>query len=385
MKKNITLEYRVHRNKIIVKIIFDFDNEIKDFVKSEGASWSKTHRAWYVDFNKETIRDFINQLSKFANIDYSKLTKHNLPAIKLPVYKQLNNKQKEVIFDFKQYLSSQRFSESTIENYSYLVSEYLIFENNRFTTVELIQEYIASILVPRKIAISTHRQFVGAINHYLTHCQFGIELDYKTYTPRKERKLPNVLSKEEIVRLIQVTKNLKHRVCIALLYSSGLRIGELLNLKLKDVDFNRMLLKVEQGKGRKDRFVPIAHSILPMLNNYLNTYTPNYYLIENDIKKSKYSAESIRKFLRTSCKKASIAKRTTPHTLRHSYATHLLENGTDIRYIQTLLGHYRPETTMIYTHVQSQDLQKINNPLDVIVKQLMPNKNNSLNSFDNKT
>lgn len=129
------------------------------------------------------------------------------------------------------------------------------------------------------------------------------------------------------------------------------------------------MLKVSMGKGRKDRYVPIAKSLVPMLHNYLTTYAPQKFLIENDSKQIPYAATSVRSFLKRSVERAGIQKSITPHTLRHSYATHLLESGTDIRYIQALLGHSKPETTMIYTHVQSDAVKKINNPLDLIVAQ----------------
>ncbi|WP_223267236.1 tyrosine-type recombinase/integrase [Polaribacter sp. IC073] len=166
-----------------------------------------------------------------------------------------------------------------------------------------------------------------------------------------------------------MTKNLKHRAVLALIYSCGLRISELINLRLKDINLERKQLFVSEGKGRKDRYVSLADSFLPLFSNYFNSYKPIYYFVEGRTNK-KYSAESVRQFLKKSCREASINKNVTPHTLRHSYATHLLENGVDIRYIQTLLGHARPETTMIYTHVKRKDLMQINNPLDVALQKI---------------
>lgn len=191
----------------------------------------------------------------------------------------------------------------------------------------------------------------------------------KIYMPKKDKKLPIVLSIEEVFSLLQSTKNLKHRAVIAMLYGSGLRIGEIINLKLSDFDFKRKQLHIKNAKGRKDRYTTIAESLFPLLKNYHNTYTPKIYFIENP-KGGRYSAESIRAFLRKSTKAAGITKTVTPHTLRHSYATHMLEQGIDIRYIQELLGHSRPETTMIYTHVTRKDLQQIKSPLDNAIKKL---------------
>ena len=181
--------------------------------------------------------------------------------------------------------------------------------------------------------------------------------------PRKDKKLPTVLSIEEVLLILQLTKKIKYRVVIATLFGSGLRIGELIILKLSDFDFKRKQLHIQNGKGRKDRYTTIAESLFPLLKNYHNTYQPKVFFIENP-KGGKYSPESIRAFLRKS------KKAVTPHTLRHSYATHMLEQGIDIRYVQELLGHSRPETTMIYTHVTRKDLQEIESPLDNAIKKL---------------
>ncbi len=184
------------------------------------------------------------------------------------------------------------------------------------------------------------------------------------------KSLPLVLSKEEVIDLIRHTQNLKHRALITMIYSAGLRISELLNLKISDIDVDRRQLIVRQGKGRKDRMIVLADSFLPLFNNYYLTYQPKEFFIEGEAGK-KYSAESVRAIIRRGCKRAGIKKRVTPHTLRHSYATHLLESGVDLRYIQELLGHSRPETTMIYTHVSRKDLLQIRSPLDINVQQLL--------------
>lgn len=185
------------------------------------------------------------------------------------------------------------------------------------------------------------------------------------------------MSKIEIIKILQVTKNLKHRAIIGLLYSSGLRIGEVINLELNCFDLDRKQLHIKNGKGRSDRIVILADSFIKLFNNYYYTYLPKVYFIENP-KGGKYSPVSIRAFLKQNCKLAGISKTVTPHTLRHSYATHLLENGTDLRYIQVLLGHSRPETTMIYTHVAQKDLQTIQSPLDTTIYELSLRDNDNI-------
>ena len=220
-----------------------------------------------------------------------------------------------------------------------------------------------------KYAVSTHRQMVSGLKHFAHFYPVSAINVEAIYMPKKDKKLPTILSIEEILKLMQVTKNLKHRTIIAMLYGSGLRIGELITLTLSDFDFRRNELHIRNAKGRKDRYVTIAKSLYPLLKNYHATYKPTLYFIENPTG-GMYSATSIRSFLKKSCKAAGIRKRVTPHSLRHSYATHLLEQGTDLRYIQELLGNSRPETTMVYTQVTQKSLREIKSPLDTSINQL---------------
>lgn len=150
---------------------------------------------------------------------------------------------------------------------------------------------------------------------------------------------------------------------MSLTYSCGLRISEALNLRINSIDLNRKLLHIKSAKGREDRFVPISLTMIDLLKRYLSLYNPKLYLFEGQ-KNATYSTTSARQVLKRALNKTNINKNVTLHTLRHSYATHLLENGTDIRFIQELLGHNSPKTTMIYTHVSTISLQKIKNPFD---------------------
>ena len=389
MKKKIILKPTIHKNNEVILFEFRYDSEIIYVLKSSVKSirWSKTLRSWYIIKNNFDINSFYQDFKTLAYIDYSALKKEKSKKVisivsppKDPIKLRLKQEQKEQLNAFYKFLKGKRFSESTLKTYTNLVAEFVIhLKEIQIFNLRDIELYVEYALVPANASISTHRQFISAMKHYITFTQMPIEIDFNALAPRKSKLLPNVLSKEEVIELIRVTKNLKHRICIALIYSSGLRIGELIDLKLRDIDLKTQHLKIQLAKGRKDRYVPIANVMMPLLHNYLTTYEPTKYLIEGMEEGTPYSPESIRKFLRKSCKLAGITKRVTPHTLRHSYATHLLENGTDIRYIQELLGHSRPETTMVYTHVRSQDLQKITNPLDLFVKQIeMQQKNNTI-------
>ena len=184
------------------------------------------------------------------------------------------------------------------------------------------------------------------------------------HRPKTQKLLPNVLSKEEIKLILNAHGNIKHKAMLSLIYSCGLRRGELLNLKLNDIDSKRGLIIIRQAKGRKDRVAPLSEKILELLRQYYNVYKPNVWLFEGQDKKSQYDERSLQQVLKQSIEKANIKKPVTLHWLRHSYATHLLENGTDLRYIQEILGHSRSTTTEIYTHVSNHNIQKIISPFD---------------------
>ncbi len=186
---------------------------------------------------------------------------------------------------------------------------------------------------------------------------------YKIDRPRKDQRLPEVLSKEEIVNIIKHTNNIKHKCILSLLYSAGLRRGELINLKINDIDSKRMVIRVNKGKGNKDRITLLSTNVLCDLRTYFKEWKPKTYLFEGP-NESQYSAKSIENILKNAAKKAGIKKRVTPHMLRHSFGTHLLEKGVDLRQIQVLMGHHSSKTTEIYTHVAVNTFAVIKNLLD---------------------
>ncbi|MAP53873.1 MAG: integrase [Altibacter sp.] len=281
--------------------------------------------------------------------------------------------ERNALFDtFIKFLKGKRYSKNTIKVYGGFVQEFLQYttpkppESLTKDDVRLYTEWAVQTL---DYSISTHRQLVGALKQF-AYFYPVCAIDPETIErPRRDRKLPTVLSKEEVLNLLRVTKNLKHRAVLALLYSSGLRIGEVIALELNCFDIERKQLHIKNAKGRVDRVVILAESFIPLFRNYYYSYQPKRYFVENP-NGGMYTAGTIRAVLRKSCRLAHIKKRVTPHTLRHSYATHLLENGVDLRYIQVLLGHSRPETTMLYTHVATRDLQSIQSPLDVALRAL---------------
>jgi integrase/recombinase XerD len=207
-------------------------------------------------------------------------------------------------------------------------------------------------------------QVVNALKLFYSRME-GVQLVVEQLErPRRSYPLPNVLSKEEVLRLFRACTNIKHRTMLSLIYACGLRRGELLNLKPADIASDRGLLIIRQGKGNKDRVVPISEKIIEMLREYYRLYKPKVWLFEGQESGSAYGERSLQMVLKHSLELARIKKPATLHWLRHSYATHLLEKGTDLRYIQELLGHKSSKTTEIYTHVTTRSLQRIKSPFD---------------------
>lgn len=366
--KTVVLKPLLHKKLSCIAIHFGFDSELKVAIKGlTDCKWTQTHRCFYIPNVEASKRQLMRVLKSFdCALDYSamEIAKAETTATEL-----LNPLHLGALMTFEQYLKGQRKSSSTVKTYATFVELFLRFFkstplsdlNNK--SVELFAE---GVLAKRNYSISSHRQAMSALKHFfILNGNLKVRVDGISM-PKKDRKLPNVLSTEEVISILQMTKNLKHRTILGLIYSSGLRIGELLKLELRDVDLERNSIYIKSGKGRKDRNTTLGQSIKPLLVNYVRTYKPKQFLFEGSSGMD-YSASSVRAFLKRSCVLAKIKKKVTPHTLRHSFATHLLENGVDIRYIQELLGHSRPETTMIYTHVTERSISAIQNPLDVAV------------------
>ena len=269
---------------------------------------------------------------------------------------------------FEQRLRLQRYSDATLRNYKSCLSSFLGMASKKYehpkelTEVE-IEKYVFWLLDSKKIGPSYQRMVVASIDKFY-RLVLNIQLNINHLYPKRiESKLPNYLNKDEIKRLLGSANNLKHKCILELLYSGGLRLNELLDLKIRHIDSKDMVIHIEQGKGKKDRKVMLSAKLLDDLRVYFIQYKPSEYLFEGQ-NGGRYSEKSVQSVVKICSKTAKISKTVTPHTLRHSFATHLLESGTDIRYIQELLGHKSVQTTEIYTHIADISKSKIKSPLD---------------------
>jgi len=267
----------------------------------------------------------------------------------------------------RKWMEFRRYTVSTIRIYTEMVEVFLRFIKPDSAEDELgegVQRFTNEYIIPQKLSYSYQNQLVNALKLFYAQVMKQELSLGQVKRPRPEYRLPNVLNKDEVRRMFGAIKNIKHLAMLSTIYGCGLRRGELLNLKPGDIDSLRGLLVVRQGKGKKDRVVPISMKNIELLRDYYRKYKPATWMFEGIRRGVQYDERSLQMVLRKAVRKAGIRKPVTLHWLRHSYATHLHESGVDIRYIQEILGHRNSRTTEIYTHVSSRSIQMIRSPLD---------------------
>ncbi len=254
-------------------------------------------------------------------------------------------------------LKIRNFSSRTIKSYIYVTEQFLKFAENKILNEENVREYIIKKL---------EKQNPSTVSHNISVLVFFFEKILKQKTniphPKRNKPIPEVLTIEEIKKMIDSTPNFKHKLIIKLLYGCGFRVSEIINLKKEDLNFNENLIYIRLAKGRKDRFVRIPNSIKEELFNYQKISGEDILFVS--ARGGKLTTATIRKIVKNAAKKAGIKKKISPHTFRHSFATHLLEQGTDLRLIQKLLGHSDIKTTQIYLKVSNQSIKNVKSPLD---------------------
>ncbi|MDP6627597.1 MAG: tyrosine-type recombinase/integrase [Methanopyri archaeon] len=261
-------------------------------------------------------------------------------------------------------LVSRRYSPETVRSYLRHNDDLLRFACCGADEVdnEEVRRYLTHLVENRNVSASTLNQAISALRFQYGRIM-GRKFMYDVERPRKDRRLPVVLSRDEVARLLAVTRTPKHRTALALIYSSGLRVSEAVGLRPEDIDPERHCILVRSGKGRKDRYTPLSVYALALLRDYVRAYQPDAWLFPGR-DGAHLTERSVQRAFKLSLQRAGIGKRASVHCLRHSFATHLLEDGVDLRYIQEILGHKSSRTTEIYTHVARSDILKITSPLD---------------------
>ena len=368
LQNSVTLKHLLIEQKKCIGLQFNPSKVVLALIDTlPDVSWSLEFLMFYVSNNKTNLDIIFKTFHGVAwvNGNYfftEKIINPNNPALNLERYR--NRKLKP---DFtpcpEAYLLKlelKRYSDNTVRNYVACFEAFINYYRGEdpITLNEIdIRNYLQKLIQEGK-----SNSYVNlAVNSIKFYYEIVLGMPNRFYAierPRKEKQLPEVLPKEDIVKIMQYTNNIKHKCIIGLLYSSGLRRSELLNLKVTDIDSKRMVVTIKSAKGNKDRISILSPSILKGLQNYYRKYRPKTYLFEGQ-SGNKYSGSSVLNIVVMAAKKAGIQKKVTPHMLRHSFATHLLENGTDIRHIQLLLGHSSTKTTEIYTHVANRSFMEI--------------------------
>lgn len=342
-----------------LKLIFNNNHELIGKVKLiPGARWSTKMKSWHLPDN-ESSRIKIKSLTEDKSVFEQR--------------KELGGRGRSFsenllknIRKFKEYLKYKRYSENTIRVYLSMIDIFFNYHSGRLPdsiNQDDILNFNRDYILKNHFSFNYQNQMISALKLFFQETE-NIQLNLSSFErPRRSKPLPVVLSKMEVQRLLQSVDNIKHKAILSLIYSGGLRVGEAINMKLTDIDSERGLIHIKNAKGRKDRMVSLSPQLLKLLREYAKEYRPRKYLF-NGQNSQQYSNTSIAKILKRAQAKAGIKKKIKVHTLRHSFATHLLEKGIDIRYIQDMLGHKDPKTTMIYTHVSERKINTFINPLD---------------------
>lgn len=359
--KEFTIAVFKHKGNFRIGFQFPYRQETITSLKQEFKDlvWSKTKRCWHLPYS-ETEKERIETLFE---------TKLDVPREYAFSVVKLTEEQLQALISYEACLRRNRYSEATIKTYRESLQQFLKFCGS-IALSELanadLERFNTEYIIANKLSASYQNQVINAVKLF-AKVQLNQHLDPEIIRrPRTSKPLPNVLSKEEVKAILEAPRNLKHRMMLSLIYACGLRRSELIQLKPSDILSNRGLVHIKQAKGKKDRVVPISEKLIIQLRDYYKLFRPQVWLFEGQVPGERYSETSLQLVLKQALHKSKITKPVTLHWLRHSFATHLLEQGTDLRYIQEILGHSSSRTTEIYTHVSNHSIQHIKSPFDYL-------------------
>lgn len=378
--EQVSLRPLFHRKQDCIAIYFLNTKELQEVVQTIiNATWSRTYKCWYVPCTRHHYENIKVAFVNMAMLEVSALRlfleqrKKLVPVENVQISvvskistKQLNAENSGAMEQMQRMLVLKGYSPNTMRVYCYEFKHLLgLLGDRSVNSLEKthVLSYLLWLIKNQGYSEQHVHSAVNAIKFYFEKVKKYPPEFYDLPRPKKPLKLPAVLSLQEMTRLIQQLVNIKHRTMIMTGYAAGLRVSEIINLKTKDIDSERMMIHIHGAKGKKDRMVPLSKKLLLQLREYYIKYKPKEFLFEGQLG-GQYSSRSAQQVIKEAKVKAGITKSGSMHTLRHSYATHLIESGTDIRYIQALLGHNNITTTMRYTHVSKKFLSKIESPLD---------------------
>ena len=367
-------ERKIGKNDLLIiktsagrlKLVFGINKELIQTIKNYPyCNWNTQNKCWSIPFAEKFLAE-IKTIAEYQNLKliYEEEEGDNTRTLRISKFDIPNYHECPEEFILK--LKELRYSERTISVYKSSFEEFINYYNE--TDIDTIDEpmittYLRYLVIERKISSSYQNQAINAIKFYYERVLGGPQKVYLIDRPREEKTLPVVMNEKEIADLFKATDNIKHKAILMLGYSAGLRLSELVNVKLIDIDSERMQIRIAQAKGKKDRYSILSPRLLDVLRIYFSSHKPKVWLFEGQTG-DQYSPRSIQLIMKESTRKAGIKKKISVHTLRHSFATHLLEAGTDLRYIQSLLGHESSKTTEIYTHITTKGFDQIKSPID---------------------
>lgn len=348
-----------------IYIRFDYNIEVIDLIKTlDGHYWHSGKKLWSIDGGRNNLRIFINTL---INRDYKPIAvdiyRPDKIISKLNTYKSSNQVLPQELMN---YLILKNYSKNTIRIYTEHICLFLEKckqDNISELKADELTKYVQSRMTQTNYSRSYQNQMINAIKLYFRVMLNRDITKLELPRPKKEKRLPIVFSRDEIKSIITTTFNLKHKTIITLIYGTGVRLGESVNILVRDIDFNRKLIHIRAAKGKKDRIVPLPEILVKQLDLYLKQYLPTEYLFEG-LNNQQYSPRSVQKILKKALARTGIQKNASVHSLRHTFATHALEDGIDIRLVQEILGHSNIKTTEIYTHISNANILSIQSPLD---------------------
>jgi len=371
--KTVSLKHLLIDNIRCIGMQFKMDKVLDAMcLKIKGIAYSNEFNMYYLPNKTEQLSYIFEHFKGVAWVNTSSFF-HDRPLnnqnqdMDITWFKNrtVSKHYKTCPYSYLEKLELKKYANNTVKTYVSLfecfINHYFEKDINSLNEVD-IRNYLSYLITNNK-SDSYINQVVNSIKFYYEVVLGMPNRFYSIERPQKKKKLPTVLSTNEILRMLASVNNIKHKCILQLLYSAGLRRSELINLEITDIESDRMLIFIRNAKGGKDRYTLLSKELLINLRNYYREYKPKKYLIEGQ-NGGKYSTESIGKIVKRAAKNARVLKKVSSHTLRHSFATHLLENGIDLRYIQSLLGHNSSKTTEIYTHVAINKFQGIKSPLD---------------------
>lgn len=382
-----------HRDNRCLAIYFGWVPELKKAITQvEGVRWSQTQKCWWLPLSMENYRLIVEVFQPLAQIDDQEIrqllnaipeksarslaikpnrsvTSSKEQAGKGIVRAPVHAVNSDVLPRMKQQLILKSYSPSTIRTYLNEVRAFLsTIKQHRaddFST-DRIKDYLQYCAETLKLSENTLHSRINALKFYYEQVLNRERFFWDIPRPKKPQLLPRLLNEDEIRRLFNALTNKKHKAMLFTAYSAGLRVSEVVNLKIADIDSERMQIFVERAKGKKDRYVNLSPVLLDILRNYIRQSkpAPQKFLFESEATLTAYPIRTVQQIFSNAKRKAGISKSVGVHSLRHSFATHLLDKGTDIRYIKDLLGHFNIKTTERYLHVSNKQLVNIMSPFD---------------------